>query len=400
MGIRKPVTDHLGNEFESYAEMYRHWGTNQTIYHYRTAVKGWDMKTALETPPMDTDMAGAHECEDHLGNKFESIRAMCDYWRIPRTTFFQRRAKGWDLEKCLSPIETKRRHTARHVSDGHGNDYESLDAMCAAYDITKQQYIINIRNNLSVQDALTARTEKPEHPKDHKGVEYDSINALCRAYGITKTVLRSRLELGWTLAEILENPENHNHYIKSKDHENKRFSSQKAMLDAHGVSYATYTHRIRKGCDIETALTADSLHLIPSKDCEGNEFPCQAAMLEYWLMTNGTYANRKEKQTYKGPGTFDHPSVGREYPGGVTPVKKYGAFWLIEHKGHRYVVTKRMFWHFARQQALIEKIKTGGLPDNVSIRHIRDDWFLYDGRYVLDGESALKKLLMERSWRK
>ena len=117
-------------------------------------------------------------------------------------------------------------------------------------------------------------------------------------------------------------------------------------------------------------------------------------------MANGTYANRKERRTYKGPDTFDHPSVGREYPGGVIPVKKYGSFWLMEHKGHRYVVTKRAFWRFARQQALIEKIRRGEVPDGISIRHITGDWFLYDGRYVLDGESALKKMLMERDWQK
>ena len=229
-------------------------------------------------------------------------------------------------------------------------------------------------------------------------MEYDSINALCRAYGITKTTLRSRLELGWTLAEILENPENHNHYIKSKDHENKKFNSQKAMLEAHGVSYATYTHRIKSGCDIETALTADSLHKIPSKDFEGNEFPCQAAMLEYWLINNGTYANRKERSLYSETDTLARPTIGRTYPGGVKPVKRFGLFWLVEFKGQRYVVTKKGFWRFARQKALLSMIQDQTLPDGVNIRHISENWFLYDGRYVLDGEAAFKKMLTERKW--
>ena len=131
-----------------------------------------------------------------------------------------------------------------------------LDAMCAYWNISKSDYIQNIRNGLDIKRALTERTTRPKHPKDHLGKKYPSINAMCRAWGITKTTLRARLELGWTLEEILTNPENNSHLIKCRDHMGNEFPSQNAMLAHWGVSYVTYKHRLKHGFDLEHALSS------------------------------------------------------------------------------------------------------------------------------------------------
>ena len=97
-----PCEDHLGNIFPSKAAMLRHYNIPDVSYRYRINKLKWSLEKTLTTPTIDSDLAGAMECKDHLGNKFISKRAMCDYWRIPRHIFFRRMADNWDLERALT----------------------------------------------------------------------------------------------------------------------------------------------------------------------------------------------------------------------------------------------------------------------------------------------------------
>jgi hypothetical protein len=40
-------------------------------------------------------------CEDHLGNKFQSITKMAEYWGIYRKTLQSRLNSGWSLRDAL-----------------------------------------------------------------------------------------------------------------------------------------------------------------------------------------------------------------------------------------------------------------------------------------------------------
>lgn len=41
-------------------------------------------------------------CEDHLGNKFRTIKDMCIYHGIPPETYQSRKKRGWELERILT----------------------------------------------------------------------------------------------------------------------------------------------------------------------------------------------------------------------------------------------------------------------------------------------------------
>ena len=48
--------------------------------------------------------------KDHLGNEYMSVMDMCIHYHISASTFYNRRNRGWDLEKALTtPMKPKRK---------------------------------------------------------------------------------------------------------------------------------------------------------------------------------------------------------------------------------------------------------------------------------------------------
>jgi hypothetical protein len=193
-----PCEDHLGNHYDSLSAMLRHYELDYSAFLYRREKLGMSLEEALTAPKMNKKST-AIPCEDHLGNHFNSKVEMCDYWRIPRNVYFRRIRDGWTQKDALTTPVKPQSNKNRTVKDHLGNEYPTIDIMCEHWNISKKQYLINIRNNCSIEEALTTVTTETVC-KDHLGNTYRSINEMCNHYGITKTVLRSRLELGWTLA--------------------------------------------------------------------------------------------------------------------------------------------------------------------------------------------------------
>lgn len=376
-GPAKPCRDHLGNEYKSSSDMFRTYGINYTIWKYRHIVKGWSLEKTLTTPVSDPDLAGAHECQDHMGNPFPSKKAMCDHWRVPRNVFFARQRQGLDLKQCLAPVKRPRTSQANPVVDPDGREFLNLDTMCAHWDISKTQYILNIRNGLDLRRALTEKdTVRPDKPRDHLGNAYRSINAMCRAYGITKTTLRARLELGWTLEQILTHPENNSHLIKCEDHLGNEFETQKAMLDAYGISHATYKHRLSKGFSLEQALSQKSLHMIPCEDHEGHTFPCLAAMLDYWVCQPATWHHRTGKLNYSVEQALtERPRDMRETHGVTVKSVLEDGWMLVVSDGQSYVTNTAGLLRAVRRSALIQEIRSGSLPRGMRARYLGQSWF-------------------------
>lgn len=359
-----PCTDHLGNNWPSRAAMLRHYGISGTVYDYRFNVKNWTLEKTLTTPIIDTDLAGAHACKDHLGNEFPSKKAMCEYWHVPRNVFFSRLRAGKTLEEALNPETSGMRGKGRPatpVKDHLGQEYYNLDAMCAKWGIPKSQYIINIRNGLCLEDALTKRTEKPKRPKDHLGNEYRSVNAMCAHYGITKNTLRGRLEMAWTLKDILEHPEDSSHWIKAIDHLGNKWPTQKDMLAHYGVNYITYTYRRDKlKWPLAMCLDPHDAHVVPSEDHEGNVFPYQIAMLEYWHIGIGTYRHRIDAMGLDNARALEYRRTGSTpFPGMRISKRLSGGFFLVEYKGTECVMSGKGVHSLLCRLKLQEKIRTG-----------------------------------------
>ena len=50
-----------------------------------------------------------NSCTDHLGNEFESIRAMAEFYHIPYLLLNRRLARGWNIKRALTTPNGKPR---------------------------------------------------------------------------------------------------------------------------------------------------------------------------------------------------------------------------------------------------------------------------------------------------
>lgn len=91
---------------------------------------------------------------DEEGNSFSTIEEMCAAHNISRTSYYNKKNKGITgsnclkkLDNCGSPKKSRKDHL--------GNKYESLKEMCDAYNINESTYWRRIKKGYSVKDALT-----------------------------------------------------------------------------------------------------------------------------------------------------------------------------------------------------------------------------------------------------
>ena len=95
------------------------------------------------------------------------------------------------------------------VADHLGNEYPSIKAMCAHWNIEPETY--NRRRkvyDMTLKEALTTPV-KPNGGKacyDHNGVRYRSRSVMCRKYNIERKVFEYRISHGWDLEDALTKP--------------------------------------------------------------------------------------------------------------------------------------------------------------------------------------------------
>lgn len=138
-GPANKCVDHLGNEFDNFKAMAKHYGVGYMAARNRVQ-KGWSLEEVLGVKKHPG-------CKDHLGNKFKNIANMCDYWGISRYTYTKRLNSGWSLKDTLE--------TPCKVSDHLGNEFNSIAEMCEHYGIIRSTYICRIERGWSKERALT-----------------------------------------------------------------------------------------------------------------------------------------------------------------------------------------------------------------------------------------------------
>ena len=92
-GRGKLVEDHMGNKFNSVKEMIEYWGVSTPFLLYLRKKKGFSLEECLT--------GIKHPVYDHKGNKFKSVKDMTWYYQVSTKTFYSRRGRGWTLEECL-----------------------------------------------------------------------------------------------------------------------------------------------------------------------------------------------------------------------------------------------------------------------------------------------------------
>lgn len=150
--------------------------------------------------------------KDHLGNEFDTLKAMCEYHQIPTDVYYQRLKKGFPLEELLRPYKKRKfpKIKGKKCFDHLGNEYESISEMCRAYNVNATLFRMRRKQGDSVERALrpTAVCGKGIGQKcvDHLGNEYRSVKSMCEHYKIRAYVLRYRIQHGYTLEQALTIP--------------------------------------------------------------------------------------------------------------------------------------------------------------------------------------------------
>lgn len=225
IGVPKPCADHKGNRYASHNEMLAAYGLSRQTYHNRKKA-GWSLQDILERPLPNrrgTEKPSAPDkrtpCHDHLGNGFESVKAMCARWGVAPSTYRYRIKTGRSLEQALTGVPPaavvagKAGHggprTAKTCRDHQGNSFCSVNEMCARWNVPPATFRHRLKRGFNLEQALTAppRTD-PSGVRcmDHKGRIFPSVSAMCEKYGIGRHTFMDRVRAGMSLQEALETP--------------------------------------------------------------------------------------------------------------------------------------------------------------------------------------------------
>lgn len=291
----KIIKDHLGNEYSTIMDMCKAYNINDDTYRGRIR-RGMSVEEALTTPLVDPANGG---CEDHLGNKYSSMRAMCKAYNIGIVTFKYRIKNGMSLEEALTtPLADSTK--GKTCKDHLGNEYISLSAMCEAYGVKANTFHSRIKSGMSLEEALTTPStplvDIPERT-DHLGNTYSSRVAMCKAWGMDINTFTGRLASGMSLEEALTIPSGDARGNACKDHLGNEYPFKKAMCDAYGIKVVTFDNRIGRGWTLEDALVrpVKVLSVTNGNACTdhlGNEYPSRNALCRAYNINVTTFKRR------------------------------------------------------------------------------------------------------------
>lgn len=141
------TTDHNGKKFSSINEMCNYHNISSHIYRQRIKM-GYDKKTALTKPVRSYK---TKPITDHLGNTYDSIIAMCRAYGLAYNKYSNRIKAGWSQEDALT-----KKHS-NEIKDHKGNTFRSKELMCKHYHISKSLYERRKAENWPLDQILKTR---------------------------------------------------------------------------------------------------------------------------------------------------------------------------------------------------------------------------------------------------
>lgn len=159
--------------------------------------------------------------------------------------------------------------------DHLGNTFPSETAMCEYWNVNYKTYRLRIKNNWSIEKALTGSNDN-HTITDHLGQTFNTQKEMCTHWKISYRTYRRRLIMGWDTKHALETPSK----IKTEmilDHTGQGFKTAKDMCEHWGIDPHTYLNRMKYGWSREKALTTPMKNR-QITDPYGNVFPSQHVM--------------------------------------------------------------------------------------------------------------------------
>ena len=227
------IKDYKGTEYVDQTAMCNAYGIKVGTYRARISA-GWSQKDALL--PLKRIPKRKDTTMDHLGNVFDSEADMAKAYNVDPALLHTRLAQGMNIENAL----TKPRQERGEAVDHKGIKHPSFKAMCKRYgkDITMVKK--RLKSGMSLKDALETPSRKAT-VKDHCGNMYSSINEMCEAYNINRTTYNNRIKNGWSQKDALETLSKANGQGVSK--KDDRQSEVKMMENGLAAEIIKYINR-------------------------------------------------------------------------------------------------------------------------------------------------------------
>lgn len=203
--IKKQAKDHLGNEFESYTQMFKFYGVNYNTGLWRLK-HGMTIKDTL-TKPVTKNCIPA---KDHLGNQFPSISAMFRHYNIDVCYGFTK-MNLFSIKEILTNSYLKRPFTnAKKCTDFNGREFNSISDMCKQYGISVATFCQRYKmRHWSLKDSLT-KAPRQKGFTDHLGNKFKSITAMCEFWKIPRSRFCDRyFTYKWDIERALTQPLGH-----------------------------------------------------------------------------------------------------------------------------------------------------------------------------------------------
>ena len=205
---------------------------------------------------------------DHLGNKFESITEMCEYWGVPYDRFRNRVAHKWTVEMALTtPFSKRIRRVNTRPKSGasieyNGVQYKSVRQLAIALGIDDRYLRYHLDRGMSVDNIIELRKRRDELAVDHTGQRFSSVYEMCNYWGIKEGTYQRKIKKGSTKEEALTQLRSKNRAIEYKG---TTYKSLKELADAFGVNYGTLVGRLSCKKSLDEAL--QSRERIPNIKC-------------------------------------------------------------------------------------------------------------------------------------
>lgn len=192
----KKCRDHLGHEYRSIREMTRAWKVTDFQYYKRLS-RGWSPEKALTVPS-----GGSHPVKDHLGQEFRCVRDMTRAWNVGYDAYLTRRKYGWSLERALTePVRGKCR-----FPDPAGAGITTPYELSVATGVAPHTIYKRVREGKSPAEIEFAGNLKRIPSRDHTGRDFPTLLKMAEYWQIGYQTLLARLKKGWDVEKALTAP--------------------------------------------------------------------------------------------------------------------------------------------------------------------------------------------------
>lgn len=160
--VRKHKREHInpltGEHYNSDVHLAKAMGVSRSCIASR--VSRGCKEEELYAPKM------VHDTVDHLGNRYDSEAQMCESYNILHCTYHARIKNGWSKEKALTtPViknteaknedSREKGHSNSKVSRDHkGNEFPTKTSMRKVYGLSRQVYTARLKKGMSQKEAL------------------------------------------------------------------------------------------------------------------------------------------------------------------------------------------------------------------------------------------------------